>query len=673
MKKRFLHILFALLPIVIVAQQKLDGQYFIKDKDLYIRWAPIKESNWTDLCKAGFDVYRISWSSNSLPDSLAFKGSAKLNQQPLSALTENDPAWAEIAKNTEEALFVKSVLYSKTTSANKNTKEYIHGICMLSADFYTPLASAMGLYFKTSVAADNGSYAYMIRSRAKQKVMPYIFSCNHNQENKLPAITTLSLQNNKKQIKLKWETKNLRDSYTGYHIERSEDGLNYIRVNKKPHIVITTETDKNKTEITYIDSTAKPMINYYYRVCGISFFGFNGEASNVVKTSVVKPIEFFVSPDSCIVGKEAKITVYTHLFGASSLDDLSGAELLRAESDSGKYSVIKKTNITSLSFSLVDDTPLLSNYYRIRLSNKSGDTLVSHSIMGILPDTKPPLPPTGLSGKIDSTGKVSITWQKNTEPDLKAYRIFRCNDLKEEFVDITNTFLIDNMCNDTVSMNTLNEEVYYAVIAVDKAYNKSPYSAPLKVKRPDKIKPQEALCKTIYHNDTAIIVKWIPSMSKDVSKYVLYRNGPDMTKEKMREYTPTDSLVYYDISIGYDKYYTYAMLTEDDDGNQSVSFSPKHFYTSRLRKPITDIEYTINKEKRSITLNWKYNPSQIENFVVYKAKKGEAPRIFKTVKANINQLEDKELYIGNTYIYLIKANYSSGAESKLSKEVQIEF
>ena len=35
--------------------------------------------------------------------------------------------------------------------------------------------------------------------------------------------------------------------------------------------------------------------------------------------------------------------------------------------------------------------------------------------------------------------------------------------------------------------------------------------------------------------------------------------------------------------------------------------------------------------------------------------------------------EDKELYIGNKYVYKIKAIYNSGAESKMSEGVKIEF
>ena len=111
----------------------------------------------------------------------------------------------------------------------------------------------------------------------------------------------------------------------------------------------------------------------------------------------------------------------------------------------------------------------------------------------------------------------------------------------------------------------------------------------------------------------------------------------------------------------------------DDSKNYSETISQKHYFSSRLRKPIANFKFTIDKEAKSIFLEWQAPSNDVYTYVLYKAKKGNEYISYKTFKTNVLKFEDKDLNIGNIYLYKIKANLNSGAETILSKELNVEF
>lgn len=356
------------------------------------------------------------------------------------------------------------------------------------------------------------------------------------------------------------------------------------------------------------------------------------------------------------------------------LNELKGFDVYRsAKSDTG-FIKVNTRPLTKETKSFTDLTPKQSNYYKVLARNTAGDSAYSYPLMGLIPDRSPPQTPLQLKGKVDTSGHVLLTWKSNTEKDLKGYRIFRNNDSAEELVEITKIIITDTVFKDTITLETLTEEIYYSITAVDQVYNNSPYANPVKLKRPDKIKPVAALFREVVHSDTSIVVKWVSSTSKDAERYELWRNYGNITTEKIKEWKATDSLYEFsDTPIEYGVYYHYHLKVIDDDGNVSLSESAPHYFDARIRKQIRKITYLVNVEKKTITLNWEYPEKELYSFVIYKAKKGESLKIIKTLKGSVYTFEDKELYIGNEYEYRIKANFNSGAESYMSDAVIIEF
>lgn len=666
-------LLFMLVTITMHGQSFIAAKSFVNENKLYLRFVSNNSTTFNDCKEKGFIIKRIGWEKNSLPDSSDFKNS--VSPVFVKPYAKDAEGWSKLIQKKDETGFLYNTIFKSNTNQTSDPN-MTYGLAMLSCDFDTALAKATGLFY-TDENVTAGKFAYLVQpadARLNKKIQPAIVIVNTAINDKLKNIDSLKVQVRKKEVKLIWPVEHLKSDYTGYFIERSEDGKNFTQLNRKPHIQINTQYEKNKKDISYNDTITEYRKTYYYRIRGLSFFGVIGNYSQTVKCKLTKPLEAYPLADKVNVVADSTLEINWHMPKNFDLNELVGFEVLRSGTIDGNYSRINKRTLSKEAVKFIDTRPEQSNYYKILAYNTDGDSAYSHPLLGLLPDIKPPKTPIGLKGKVDTSGHVILTWKPNTEKDLKGYRIFRNNALAEELVEITKIIISDTLFKDTITLETLTEEVFYSITAVDQVYNNSPYASPVKLKRPDKIKPVPAIFKEVIHSDTTIAVKWVSSTSKDAANYELWRNFGSYPSEKIKEWKATDSLSeFIDTPTEYSVYYQYNLKVTDDDGNFIMSQSAPHYFDTRVRKPIKKITYAVNTEKKTITLSWEYPEKELYSFLIYKAKKGEPLKIVKTLKGNIFTFEDKELYIGNEYEYRIKANFNSGAESYISDAVEIEF
>lgn len=674
MRKNFKAVVIILLTACAIktyAQNFIAAKSFVKDNKVYLRCVPSNSSTFNNCKEKGFTIKRIAWEQNTPPDSSNFKSSNNIFY--IKPYDKNDTNWIALIKKKQEAAFLYNILYKQENNADMNMA---YGLAMLSCDFDIELAKAAGLFYIDENLPE-GKYAYMVlptENKPNKKIKPAIVIVNSAINDQLQNIDSLKIQTRKKEVKLVWSVVQLKSDYTGYFIERSEDGKNFLQLNKKPHIQIQTQYEKNKKDISFNDTITEYGKIYYYRVRGLGFFGVVGNYSNIVKSKLIKPLDVFPQADSTHLLYDSVLQVNWHMPKNFNLNELKGFDIYRAEKNDGAYKKLNKNPLSKGTTSFIDYFPNQSNFYKVLAYSTSGDSAYSHPLMGLIPDIHPPKTPIGLKGKVDTTGIVVLTWLPNKEEDLKGYRFFRNNAMDEELVEITKVFLTDTIYRDTITLETLTEEVYYSITAVDMVYNNSPYASPVKLKRPDKIKPVPAQFIEVTHSDTTITTKWICSTSKDAERYELWRSIKNSTFEKIKEWKVTDSLIQFtETHLEYGMYYQYQLKVIDDDGNVSITNSAAHYFDARIRKPIKLINYNVNLEKKNITITWEYPEKELYSFVIYKAKKGEPLKIIKTVKGNVFTFEDAKLNIGNQYEYRIKANFNSGAESFISEAVLVEF
>lgn len=289
-----------------------------------------------------------------------------------------------------------------------------------------------------------------------------------------------------------------------------------------------------------------------------------------------------------------------------------------------------------------------------------------------LQDNDPPAIPEQLSGTVDTNGIVHLRWNAVTSSDLKGYRVFRCNSLREEFVEVSDSVIHETSFIDTITLQTLTRDVYYAVRSVDHVWNNSDFSPPAKLRRPDKIAPVSPVLRGIYHTDSTIVLQWINSSSSDVRRMRLVRsaNNREVT---LLTYTGRDTISFFvDTSAEAGLSYTYRLVAEDSAGNTAQLNFPQMNFSPRVRQALKNFTGIADLEKRTITLHWDLPATTADRFIVYKGKEGEAIRSFKTLNGTTTMYIDNQLYPGNVYVYRVKAVMKDGGETKVS-EVKVVY
>ena len=671
-KLKYTAVILCVILNKINAQSYIALKSFVKNNSIYLRWVHSDINSLQACIKDGYILKRINWNKDELPDINEFND-LSLTTTYIKSHDKNNPIWKTKLNQNIEIGFLYNVLFNKNSSNNKN-ENYYYGLAMLNCDYDTSLAKSAGLFFiDTVISKTKCAYLLQPKNLNEQKnIKPSIIITNAVNDDYLPNPDSLKSKLSKNEVALIWPEEKFKSFYTGYYIERSEDSINFKQLNTKPYTQIKTKDDKTKTEITYYDTSFKYNTNYFYRVRGLSFFGFKSNYSNIIKIKVTKPINISVSLDSVKTINDSIQKIIWHTAGYISKNELAGFNIYTSETEQGHYTKKNKNLITEKNY-FIDLNPKTRTYYKVIAYNIYGDSTESNNIMALLPDIKPPISPKNLKGNIDSNGIVKLIWLSNKEKDLKGYRLFRCNSLNEEPVEISTKIIIDTTYLDQIDLNTLTENVIYILTAVDNVFNNSNYSAPLILKRPDKIKPVNIIFKKITSNDTSITIKWINSSSKDVHKYELFKISKDSVI-KIKEWAETDSLSFYNDTLVEDNnFYKYKIRVTDNSLNYSENTSNYYYFSSQYKKSIIEFNYKIIKENKSILLEWQAPSQNVFSYVLYKSKNKMEFINYKTFKNSVLKFEDKDLNIGNIYKYKIKAILNTGAETKISKTLIIDF
>ncbi len=287
-----------------------------------------------------------------------------------------------------------------------------------------------------------------------------------------------------------------------------------------------------------------------------------------------------------------------------------------------------------------------------------------------LQDNDPSSIPKNIAGTIDTNGIVRVKWERVSSPDLKGYRVFRCNSLREEFVEISDSVIREASFTETVTLQTLTRDVYYSVRSGDHVWNNSDFSRPEKLLRPDRIAPVAPLVKGIYHTDSTIALQWINSSSDDIATKQLVRTSTSV-KVVLKKYAGAATASFYiDANVEPGNVYTYEIAIANSSHNTSTLTILPFNYSPRVRPALKNFIATPDLEKRTITLAWDLPSSPVDCIIIYKGKGTEAIRPYKTPNGTTTQYIDNQLYTVNPYTYRIKCILKDGAETRIA-EVQV--
>lgn len=678
--KRSFYIFVALFSLVkqLCAQEniKVFERHFTKEKKILFRIVPNNKRTFELIKSNGLKIKRYTLTNNTQTNETVVNDF-------LHPYWETDSAkWLPLfRKDKNKTGFIYNALFQNKADAKQNAQQkekqekMVYDLMLLSCDFNAEVAKACGLFFVDSNITSNTNYIYKIAiytsttAATTKEIYSVTLKSSILSTNK--KITGLSARSKNKISTLKWKAVDYNSDYSGYNIERSDDSVNYKKINSTPIILLSSQFEKNKEYIFYNDTMPQINKKYYYRIKGINFFGEESEPSNTISALCSPPINSVPFIDSIFVVENRRVNIKWRMENNSETLHLKNYLLMRSEKDNGVYKTIYESK-ENLKYT--DLKPQQSNFYKVAAVTYNNDTVYSYSRMATIIDTIPPSPPINLKAKVDKKGIVILQWQKNNETDLQGYKLFKANALHEEFVQINNKFITDTTYADKLNLKTLTKKIYYSLAASDNNFNTSITCAPIEVKRPDTIPPAAALLNSLYPELKGVKLNFILSKSDDVVKHIVSRKTGNENFNVLKELTLKDSLgIYLDTTAESGKIYSYQVTAFDEDNNSSVSKCLVIKYQTGYRKKLNNLTYKVDRTQKNISLAWEYNEKEVEKFILYRAKTNEQLTIIKTVNGKTLSYIDSNLNIGNIYEYRIKAVLYNGDESIISDAVKVEY
>ncbi|MBS1975494.1 MAG: hypothetical protein JST13_14180, partial [Bacteroidetes bacterium] len=428
------------------------------------------------------------------------------------------------------------------------------------------------------------------------------------------------------------------EQYSGYFIERSDDGIHFKVLNEVPYFssrpdssMIQNDTTKRKIfellqlQQVFVDSLPANYKKYSYRIQGINAYAEMSNYSDTLSamgTDLTPPAAPIVSNPKYINGRKIQLKWKKPLLEK----DFKGYIVTRAHLVNGPYTALHQGFLDPKSTDFTDTAafPHGQNYYVVLAVDTAGNSAPSIPAMGLVPDHTPPAIPTGLKGFIDKKGLVHLSWKPNTEEDLKGYKVYFANSNAHVYSQITIAPDTDTTFTDSITLKTLTKTIWYKIVAVDENNNHSGYSQPVELKKPDIVPPVPPLALKVYVDTSGVQIDWIQSSSEDAVSYIVFRkeNKSDWTPVMRVKHDPTKQTFHFtDHNLTAFHEYQYCAETIDDDSlhsGKSTSISAEVKTVPDL-PALNTLRVNYNTKTKQAQLTWSFSTNGDYFYVIYKA------------------------------------------------------
>lgn len=650
---------------------------------IVLRWAPLELSAWLTGNSNGYTVEKFVMVRNG--NVLDQPEKSTLNVTPIKPLPLEQ--WEHYVNRNNYAAVAAQALYGDRFEIDLSRSDIFQivnkvreneqrfSFALFSADMSPEVAKALGLMFVDKKVKKGEKYLYrIIINQAADSLRGSIFISPDDPYDLSPP-PNLKAEFSNNTVSLQWD-KLSANQYTAFVIERASDGKNFRSTSETP-LVTVSPFEKEETRYEYaVDSIPDFNTTYSYRVRGMTPFGELGAPSEVVSgkgTPKLSQVPYIRDGENI----QNQSILLTWDFPIESNHTIKGFSVDRSESPRGNYSTVTQNLLTSDTRKYEDKSPGEVNYYKVKVHGLDGKILESPIYLAQLIDSVPPSPPQGLSASINEFGHLQLTWKPNQEKDIYGYRIYKANINSEEFAQVTREPIAEVIYNDTINLNTLNENVFYQVMAIDRNQNHSALSEKTKVALPDKLKPLPPVFLPVHSDASGVKLQWQVSGSQDVVRYDLFRKRAG-EKQWIRLKTiaaSQDSVYQYiDADINAGILNTYTVVAIDDAGLESNPSSPVNGQRidNQLRTPVEWQAPAVNRENHTVLLKWQYDLSGVRQYKIYKSQDNEREVLYKSLPGNELTFSDR-LVPGKQYKYKIMAVFQDGKMSAFSKEMSLNY
>ena len=667
-----------------------------------LRWTPNQAAYWLNGLRRGYMVQRIEVTKQNPRGIITNLTPTGIKPLPL------DEMKRRYRPNDQFVAIAAQIMYGKTKNekpfsgemgdmlarSDEQNQKFMAGV--MAADYAINAATAQGLrVVDKSPKNPDALYVYRVWMN-NPKPLPTnaltdtaTVAVFPNQKNRPYAPFIDGTVSGDGAIILRWLKLSENGQFSGFYIERSEDGVNFRRLNDVPYVHTPPPEEAAKKDTIryrnlkdlqrlalYTDSVKVNYKKFYYRIVGIDVFSDLSPASDVVVASAQD-----LTPPS--IPKNVKVQVNNNRTATLTWQryktepDLKGYIIGRGGNISGPFKPIFK-ELLPPSVSIYTDPnpqPYIGHYYVVGAVDTSGNVSYAPSVVANIEDRTPPKPPIQLIAKADTTGKITLRWQRNTEPDAVAYKVYRSySRANRAYNQLTPSSHFDTTFVDSLPVKKmLNREVYYKVVAIDLSNNHSAFSTELMVKLPDKIPPVSPVAKEVIVNEKGVQIEFIPSSSADVAEHLIYRKEEKTDWKIVRRVAGqlTNNYLFKDSLLTDQGRYEYAMAAVDEAGLVSPkSFGvPVQYVPPKSKKTVEKVSITYDRERKGVIIHWDFAQPGNYHFVLYRSVNGEGLVQFHAIDSQLRQYLDRDVSAGNTYEYALKVFTPNGSSSSMSQKV----
>jgi len=481
-------------------------------------------------------------------------------------------------------------------------------------------------------------------------------------------------------VKLTWVVESV-GKYR-FDLYREEFGKEEIKLNEKP-IDPVTDPDKSSTRGFYIDDNAVRGNRYRYRLVVLN------ESGNELFSTEKKELTVHDGHPPSMVGNLKAETSEDSI--TLTWDKLEDPEVIGYRVYRRRYSIstMREKKFTGGKWELVAELlPQITRFvdenvrdmelysYVVRAFDEySGEGDPSFPVFAALPDKVPPEPPQNVSGLIEEDGKVVISWEKSSSPDVTQYYVYRRIE-KGSYGVLARVPATDEEKYTFIDhLNPSSAYVYsYLVLASDMAGNKSKPTAEVVLELPDRLPPARPVITSMDVEKEKIVVRWASSGDADLAGYNVYRS--EMSGEKEGKKTKLNEELlksnrFEDEEVRGGKVYRYYVTAVDDSGNES------RFSSGRTARTLMNVSAAMPEnlsleelEGGKIRLSWSpVESDELRGYFVYRgmSRDGVFVKVSGLVKSEVYE-ERVEGEYGELW-YRVRAFYRGGKLSEFSEPV----